>query len=169
MSDFVLGLSSRRELTGVHPWLVRVVEVAITLTTQDFMVLDGLRTAAEQAEYVKRGVSQTMASKHLPQEDGTGHAVDLVPYIGGRPRWEWPPIFEIAAAVAKAVPIVNEEWLNAGKTAKRLRWGGAWSESFEVIGANAKEMEAANRRYVSARLRAGKRAFCDGPHFEIVG
>ena len=85
--SFVLGAKSRAELQGVDPDLVRVVERAIAITPVDFTVHDGIRTVAEQKRYVAEGVSWTMRSRHLE-----GKAVDLVPWINGKPRWEWPPI-----------------------------------------------------------------------------
>lgn len=84
---YSLGSKSRAELKGVHPDLVGVVERAIQITTQDFSVHDGLRTEAEQREYVRTGASQTMNSMHRTQADGFGHAVDLVPFINGKLRW----------------------------------------------------------------------------------
>jgi peptidoglycan L-alanyl-D-glutamate endopeptidase CwlK len=42
-----------------------------------------------------------MNSRHLIRSDGFGHAVDLVPWINGKPRWEWKPIYHIAAAVRR--------------------------------------------------------------------
>ena len=83
---FALSAKSRRELSGVHPRLRAVVEAAITDCPVDFIVHDGLRTIEEQREYVKQGVSKTMKSRHL-----TGRAVDLVPFINGKPRWEEKP------------------------------------------------------------------------------
>lgn len=84
---FSLGAGSRARLVGVHPDLVRVVNRAIQLTTQDFSVLCGVRTKAEQADLYAQGrtkpgriVTWTMNSRHIPQADGFGHAVDLVPY-----------------------------------------------------------------------------------------
>ena len=99
---YVLGAKSRAELKGVHPDLVRVVERAIQITTQDFSVHDGLRTAEEQKALVAAGASQTINSMHRPQADGFGHAVDLVPFVNGKMRWEWPAIYPIAAAVWQA-------------------------------------------------------------------
>ena len=40
---YVLGTRSKDNLKGVHPDLVKVVERAITLTTQDFTVIEGVR------------------------------------------------------------------------------------------------------------------------------
>lgn len=157
---YALGQKSIAELQGVHPRLVAVVERAIALSAVDFGVHDGLRTREEQAEYVRRGVSKTMASKHCKQADGYGHAVDLVPYINGKLRWEWPPIFAIAAAMAVAA---REQRLP-------LRWGGVWDRRFPVdfasysTGGMKKEVDA----YVARRRAIGKSAFLDGPHFELA-
>lgn len=86
---FVLGSKSRRELQGVHPDLVRVVELAIQRTEQDFTVFDGIRTASDQRALYNRGASQrdgySRKSMHQVQESGYGEAVDLVPWIGGKP------------------------------------------------------------------------------------
>lgn len=157
MPGFALGAGSLAELRAVHPGLVAVVHRAITLTPVDFGVHDGLRTEVEQREYVRRGVSQTMNSKHRQQSDGFGHAVDLVPYINGKLRWEWPPIYHIAAAVAKA----------AKAEGVRLRWGGCWREIGEIA-PNAKAMERAVADYGAARRAAGRKAFTDGPHYEVL-
>jgi peptidoglycan L-alanyl-D-glutamate endopeptidase CwlK len=155
---YSLGAKSRAELAGVHPKLVAVVERAIQITKQDFGVHDGLRTEAEQREYVSRGVSQTMNSMHRPQPDGYGHAVDLVPFINGRLRWEWEPIYEIAAAVKQAARELGVE----------LRWGGTWQPLSAIQGDKPLYIEQAQQDYVASRVKAGKRAFVDGPHYELA-
>lgn len=155
---FILGAKSRAELKGVHPDLVRVVERAIQLTTQDFSVHDGLRTEAEQREYVRTGASQTMNSMHRKQADGYGHAVDLVPFINGKPRWEWPAIYPIAAAM----------WQASRELKVPIRWGGPWANLWDIKTGSPAAMKAAVDAYGAARRRAGKKVFTDGPHFEIV-
>lgn len=156
--SYSLGAASRRELAGVHPRLVAVVERAINLTTQDFTVHDGLRTEAEQRQLVARGTSRTMNSKHRRQADGYGHAVDLVPWINGRPRWEWPPIFRIAVAVRQA----------AEELGVPLRWGGVWDRQLTELPADAAGIEQAVNAYVARRRAIGKTAFIDGPHYELI-
>jgi peptidoglycan L-alanyl-D-glutamate endopeptidase CwlK len=168
MAGFVLSARSQVKLEGVHPFLVRVAEVAITLTRQDFAVHDGVRSEAQQRAMVNSGASKTMDSKHRKQGDGMGHAIDLVPFINGQLRWEWRPIFQIAAAVQRAAAIVNVERLDAGKDAKRLRWGGVWDLNFAVLGMEPDDIEDAVNDYVARRRAAGKRVFIDGPHFEIA-
>lgn len=77
--SYTLSYRSIEELKGVHPELVKVVKYAIGLSTQDFRVLDGVRTKQEQLNNVVRGVSQTKNSYHL-----YGLAVDLVPIVNGK-------------------------------------------------------------------------------------
>lgn len=155
---YALGAASLAELTGVHPKLVAVVKRSIALTAQDFTVHDGLRTEAEQREYVKRGVSKTMNSMHRTQADGYGHAVDLVPFINGQLRWEWKPIYVIAAAVRQA----------AIEQGLALTWGAVWDRKFADLPADPKGLEQAVNAYVTRRRGLGKSAFIDGPHYEIA-
>lgn len=93
--SFRLSQRSRERLKGVHPDLVAVVEAAILLTPVDFMITEGLRTPARQAELVRAGASRTLNSRHL-----TGHAVDVAAWVDGGVRWDWPrlrdgPHFEL--------------------------------------------------------------------------
>lgn len=110
--SFKLSRRSLARLDGVHPDLVRVVKLAIELTEVDFGVTEGLRTIEKQREYVAKGASKTMNSRHL-----TGHAVDLVAYIGTEARWDWPLYHKIADAMKRAakslgVPIVcGADWV----------------------------------------------------------
>ena len=154
---YLLGAKSRAELKGVHPDLIRVVERAIQITAQDFSVHDGLRTLEEQKRYVASGVSQTMNSMHRPQPDGHGHAVDLVPFINGKLRWEWPAIYPIAAAV----------WQAARELDVPIRWGGAWVNLSDIKTGTPTAMKKAVEAYGASRRMAGKKAFTDGPHFEL--
>jgi peptidoglycan L-alanyl-D-glutamate endopeptidase CwlK len=165
---YVLGAGSRKEMSGVHPALTAIIEEAIALTEQDFTVHDGLRTEAEQRDYVRRGVSKTMNSKHMKQADGFSHAFDLVPFINGKLRWEWKPIFVIAAAVRKALDKVNADRAAVGKNPVKVIWGGVWDRDFASIPADPKEMEKAVNSYVARRRALGKTAFIDGPHWELA-
>jgi len=156
VSEFQLGHRSKGELVGVHDDILNVVYRAISLTVQDFSVHDGLRQLAEQIEYVRSGVSRTLKSKHLKQKDGFGHAVDLVPYINGRLRWEWQPIYRIAEAMYRAAEMEGV----------MLRWGAVWDRTFNEL--DVTDLEGEVRKYATRRRKAGKRAFLDGPHFELI-
>lgn len=149
MDKFRLGTGSLNELKGVHPDLVAVVNRAIQLTVQDFTVHDGIRTLEQQKELVASGASTTLESRHL-----TGHAVDLVPYINGKLRWEMSPIYRIADAVRTA----------AKELGTTIRWGGAWDADFMASTDHPEDLVA---DYVARRKRQSLRAFIDGPHFEL--
>lgn len=157
--SYSLGSRSLKNLEGVHPQLVDVVKRAIKMTEQDFTVLDGVRTVEEQRENVRRGVSKTMNSYHLPQGDGFGHAVDLVPWVNGKPRWEWECIYPICMAVGEA----------AREAGLPIRWGGFWGmispkPDRSVITVTA--IEQSVHDYVRERTSRGRSAFIDGPHYE---
>lgn len=149
MNNFKLGKRSLKELEDVHPDLIAVVKRSIEITVQDFSVHDGIRTLEQQRKLVERGASKTLDSRHI-----TGHAVDLVPYINGKLRWEWEPIYDIAEAVRIA----------AKEQGVPIRWGGAWDVILTETDDLTEDLVA---DYVARRRRAGKNAFVDGPHFEL--
>jgi peptidoglycan L-alanyl-D-glutamate endopeptidase CwlK len=100
-----------------------------------------------QAELVAAGASRTLNSRHR-----TGHAVDLGAVVGNEVRWDWPLYFRLAAAVQAAAIELNTP----------IRWGGSWSLL------NTKQTpERLQTAYIAARKAEKKRAFLDGPHFEI--
>ena len=105
---YKLGNRSLQNLSGVHPDLVAVVKLAISKTTQDFTVLEGIRNINRQRELVKAGKSTTMNSRHL-----TGHAVDLAPWPIS---WDWEYFYPIADAMKAA----------AEEFDANLEWGGDW-------------------------------------------
>ena len=105
---YKLGNKSRRRLYGVHPDLVLVVNKAIEITTQDFTVLEGLRTLERQQQLYNTGKSKTMNSRHL-----TGHAVDLAPWPIS---WDWEYFYPIAEAMKAA----------ADEVGVPIEWGGDW-------------------------------------------
>ena len=115
---FSLSSRSLGKLEGVHPDMVAVVKRAIELTDVDFGVTYGVRTLAEQEELYNSGRSQTMKSKHLIQDDGYSHAVDLVAYFGSNVSWELNVYDNICDAMAQA----------AEELEVPIKWGAAWSE-----------------------------------------
>lgn len=109
--SFRLSSRSRTRLQGVHPALTAVVEAAIARTPVDFMITEGVRTAARQAALVKAGASRTTRSRHL-----TGHAVDVAALVDGQVRWDWPLYGRIAEAFKAAALDLKTP----------LIWGGDW-------------------------------------------
>ena len=108
---FVLGSRSRAKLKGVHPDLVRVVELALSYSPHDFTITEGLRTVARQRELKAAGASQTMNSRHI-----TGHAIDFAVLVGGKVRWDWPLYGQVAEAFKRAAKELNVP----------IIWGGSW-------------------------------------------
>jgi len=137
--SFKLGSKSRKNLQGVHPDLVKVVERAIEITPVDFTVFEGVRTLNRQRQLVAKGLSKTMNSRHIPGADGLAKAVDLVPLVDGKVTWENKHIRSHYIPMAKAVLQAADE-LNVP-----IRWGGDWDQD----GTWTDEK------------------FFDGPHFEL--
>lgn len=150
MSNFRFSARSLAKLEGVHPDLVRVVHRALELSKVDFGIVEGVRTQTRQQELVNSGASQTMDSRHL-----TGHAVDLMAYVGDRASWELNLYDDIADAMKAAAIEFNTP----------IRWGGAWSV-FDIRKWNG-TMAAAMNAYIDERRKQGRRPFIDGPHFEL--
>lgn len=116
---FNLGPKSRLKLNGVHKDLVAVVEKAITISSKDFMVIEGLRSIERQKQLYAAGKSKTLNSRHI-----TGHAVDLAPWPtngdfdsdGILNIADWDEYYPIADAMKEAAQDLGVS----------LEWGGDW-------------------------------------------
>ena len=118
MSDLLLP-RDRKALAGVHPDLVRVVEIARASTP--FIVVEGLRTLDRQRQLVAQGRSQTLNSRHI-----TGHAVDLAPWLD-RDRDRVVDADEIPWASFATFRTMADVVLAAARQAGvPLEWGGNW-------------------------------------------
>lgn len=105
---------SERNLTGVHPDLVKVVRATYEDWARDglgLIVTEGVRTQLRQAELYKAAATQTMNSRHL-----TGHAVDLAVTVNGDVRWDWPLYMRLGALMKS----------NALRLGVKITWGGDW-------------------------------------------
>ena len=136
VSKYKLSERSLKSLEGVNPNLVKVVERAIELTEQDFLVLEGVRskeqcyinygkgrTAAQcsakgvPTNYAQPSLSKVtwlnnpLASKHV-----TGNAVDLVPS-----PIDWNTISKFTT-ISKAMKQAAKE------LGVDLEWGGDWTK-----------------------------------------
>ena len=152
---FKLSGRSLNKLEGVHPTMVDTVKRAIELSKVDFGVIYGVRSLAEQKRLYEAKRSQTMKSKHLVQEDGYSHAVDLMAYDGSDPSWDIVMYDDIADAMKAA----------AKETGAKIRWGAAWT--IDNIADWERPMQDAMNNYIDIRRRSGRTPFIDGPHFEL--
>lgn len=97
----------------VFELLARLTEAKIPV-----LIIDTLRTKAEQADNIRRGVSWTENSKHLPDETGKSNAIDVCPYsefsMVGPDKLQWDAN--------------NPVWQKIGLIGERigLVWGGRW-------------------------------------------
>lgn len=154
---FVLGRVSEAHLVGVDYRLERCARRAITTSTVDFQVFEGLRQLERQRELVREGVSQTLDSYHL-----TGHAIDNVPWIAGRLQWQRPACIQVALAMREASIHFGDP----------VTWGGVWDRLLCELDPTAMDREI--ERYVarwrarnSEAWRRGKRPLIDCPHFQV--
>lgn len=106
-----LDVRAERNLSAVHPDLVRIVRRAAQISAVDFTVTEGLRTAERQRRLVAAGASRTLNSRHL-----SGHAVDLAVKVDGKVRWDWPLYARLAEAMKAAALELDLP----------LTWGGDW-------------------------------------------
>jgi len=113
--SYNLGKRSLQSLSGVHPDMVAVVKLAITITEQDFTVIEGIRNINRQRELYKAGKSTTMNSRHI-----TGHAVDMVPWPVD---WNDLERFEVMSEAMKTA---------AEELDIPLVWGGDWKSFYDA-------------------------------------
>ena len=154
--SFKLSKRSLSRLEGVNKRLIAVVKTGITLTDVDFGVLEGVRSKERQQKLVDKGASKTMKSKHLVQDTGFSHAVDVVAYDGSDVVWELNVYDDICDAFKEA----------AIEKGVAIKWGAAWSEG--DIRTYEGTAEDAMNNYIDLRRSQGRRPFIDGPHFELM-
>lgn len=105
------SVRSIKNLAGVHPDLVAVMNAAIKDSSLDFAITEGLRTSEKQQRLAAAGASSTLNSRHL-----TGHAVDVAVFVDGQVRWDWPLYETLAVHVKKC----------ALELKIPIEWGGDW-------------------------------------------
>ena len=147
MRQFRLSKRSMLRLVGVHPDLVAVVQRAIELSPIDFGVTEGVRSPERQRELYEAGASKTLNSRHI-----TGHAVDVVAYVGSEARWDFGLYLQIAEAFRVA----------ARELSTPVVWGACWTTINRV-----EDLGAAVAGYTERKRREGGRPLIDGPHFEL--
>ncbi|HHT2661501.1 TPA: M15 family metallopeptidase [Citrobacter freundii] len=110
---FKFSTRSEKNLAGVNADLVTLARVALSLSSIDFGVTEGLRGRERQKELVATGKSQTMKSRHI-----TGHAIDVYAYPVGEASgsWDWKYYEQIAKAFRLA----------SLQTGIPVEWGGEW-------------------------------------------
>lgn len=149
MTVFVFSNASKKHLTGIRPELIEVNHRALGYGIMDYAVVHGVRTHLQQkalyaqgreplevvnalrseagwvgisAQENQRKVTWTMDSNHLLQDDGYGHAYDVVPYFDGKLQWKNIEAFNFLATLHLRA---------AMELGVRLGWGGHWTKNID--------------------------------------
>lgn len=133
---------SLEKLKGVHPNLVMVVNLALKKCHTDFTIFEGVRTLERQKQLFSHRVTTTLNSKHIPQSDGLGYAVDLYPYPINMDKVNHNNPQEIArfGLIAQAMIDASNE------LGIKIKWGGDWDMDGQTL----------------------DHIFFDAPHYELV-
>ncbi len=114
MSRALNDLSSKFRPLAVE-FLARLVEEGVHV-----LIIDTLRTEAEQAANIAKGVSWTKNSKHLADAEGKSNAFDICPLsvyeLDGPDKLQWDaghPVWKKIGAIGEGLG---------------LRWGGRWQQ-----------------------------------------
>lgn len=102
---------SYKKMAGVRPELIAVATLALSRSSIDFGVTEGVRTTNRQRKLVRAGASKTMNSRHL-----TGEALDIAAYVDGSIRWDWPLYEQLAIEFKQAATDLGIS----------ITWGGDW-------------------------------------------
>lgn len=111
-----MNIRSIQRLGKCHPDLRKVLIEAAKTCPIDFEITETIRTLARQKQLMIAGATRTMNSRHLADKDGLSRASDIVCYVDGKVRWDWP-LYAKAATHIKAV---------AAKLGIPIVWGGDW-------------------------------------------
>ena len=106
---------SKSTLHTVHPDLIRLFEHAVLQFDCSVLNEGGYRTQDQQFALVKKGVSKTMASKHLE-----GRAIDVAPWPIA---WGDTERFYYFGGYIRGL---------AEKLAINIRWGGDWDDDGNI-------------------------------------
>lgn len=120
---------SRTALVGVHPDMVRLMEVAIIDTPFDYTVVEGKREAATQKKYYSWGRTVVnpntgpkpgkpyglivtardgvkKKSEHQAKADGFGYAVDIYPFFNGSVQTDGAEVIRRLKAITNHIKTV---------------------------------------------------------------
>ena len=131
---YKFGDRSKKNLQGIQPDLVKVMETAITNSPCDFTITDGVRTVEQQQALYAKGRTASgkivtnadgvkVKSNHQPKSDGFGYAVDLYPYYNGSVQLN---------DVKKLKEIASHIKLTAKNLGIKIEWGGDWTKMLDM-------------------------------------
>ena len=121
-SNYGPGPASREKLDDLCDDMVRVIMLAYKYSEVDFSVVETRRDREQQQRNIDRGVSWTMDSDHLREDESCERngvlAADIYPYVNGATNHDEKYYMLIAKAVFRA----------AGELGVQIKWGGFWKD-----------------------------------------
>ncbi len=116
MYRFSTASFKRLNNSAVHPDIKKLMIEAIKTSPVDFSVIETARTVEQQKINIKKGVSKTLKSRHIPSSNKSGlcEAVDVAPYPI---NWK-----NISRFVELSKHIKN----TAKNMGIKIQWGGDW-------------------------------------------
>ncbi len=115
---YKFGKKSLEKLNNrqLHPFLKLLMEKAIETSPLDFTIIETVRTKEQQIINVKKGVSKTMKSRHIPATTKSGYseAVDIAPY-----PIDWNNVErfkQLSSHIKKTADLMGI----------KIEWGGDW-------------------------------------------
>ena len=122
---FALDRNSQGKLALVHPDLIRVVNdcAANGVMPFQFVVIEGMRTLAQEQINVDTGASETLHSRHLANKQGLACAVDLGIIINNKLTWSPKPYMTLAVQMKAS----------AHKLVVPMEWGGDWETLKDLV------------------------------------
>jgi len=172
--NFSWGAGSKKHNAQTHPDFVKVSTDALTkYTVFDAGIICSVRTKAEQAELVRTGASQTMASSHIPKlvkvirtnmaesrkerllgKVKLSHAQDFIMFDeNGNKTWKAEYFYAFAEAMR----------ISAVKNDIPVVWGGCWKDLRTITC-----IKSAVDNYVARKRKQGKKPFLDLGHFHLA-
>lgn len=131
---YYLGKASRRNLQGVHPQLIFIIEQTMIDCPIDFGIPSGggVRTDKQQYALFVAGKSKcdgyTKISKHQVKKGlgpQYGMAFDFYAWVNGQVSWKPEHIYAVGAAIMTTASRLKAE----GKVTVRLRWGATFGDT----------------------------------------
>ena len=115
---FKLSKTSKERLSGVEAKPKAIIYRALEISKVDFGIPEfgGLRTAEEQNQLFKKGVSQLDGYERESYHQ-SGKAVDFYAFVDGKASWQPDHLAMVAAAILQA----------ATEFGVHAEWGGLWS------------------------------------------
>jgi peptidoglycan L-alanyl-D-glutamate endopeptidase CwlK len=141
---YIFGRTSKKRLATCHKDLIKIMNLALSVSQMDFGIAEGHRSLELQLKYFREGKSKidgvTRKGKH---NYSPSLAADIFPFINGKAKWS----NEELSYLAGVIHACSEILLKQGEISHRIRWGGNWDMDGVIL---------------------HDQSFDDRPHFELI-